>query len=200
MQDNILKKILFIFSFIVLLFNTENKGQQKDILYNVTVNVGVGFTRYVTALPQFGLNKNAFNITGRVMWKPEHLLSVGVESGYVPLYSLRANNYNSVFGTTDVDLSMIAVPIFLTFGMEILDDIIIYGGVGGASLNSTADYFDNRVISSSWTNAYELAASYVFYKNNSLELGSEFKWYNFSKVEDSALILQIALKYDLLTY
>jgi hypothetical protein len=200
MQDSALKKILSVLYFIVIMFSTEYKAQTDDTLYNVYANIGVGFTRYVTALPQLGLDKNSLNITGRIMWKPEHLLSVGFESGYVPLYFLRANNYNSVFGTTDVDLSMIAIPIFLTFGMEVFDDFIIYGGVGGASLNSTADYFENRVVNASWTNAYELAASYSFYGTKNLELSGEFKWYNFSKVEDSALILQIAIMYNLLSY
>ena len=200
MQNNFIRKIFHFFFFIVILFNSEYKGQTTNTLYNVSFDIGLGFTRYVTALPQFGLNKNSFNLTGRIMWKPEHLLSVGFETGYVPLYNLRTDNYNSVFGNTDVDLSMIAVPVFLTFGMEIFDDIIIYGGVGGASLNSTADYFDNRVISASWTNAYELAASYSFYKTKKLDFSGEFKWQNFSKVEDSALILQITIGYNLFSY
>ncbi len=200
MPDNFVKKIFRLSYFIIILFNSEYKGQTTDTLYNVSLNIGIGLTRYVTALPQLGLDKNSFNITGRMMWKPEHLLSVGFESGYVPLYSLQTNDYNSVFGTTDVYLSMFAVPVFLTFGMEVIDDFIIYGGVGGASLNSTADYFDNRVVSASWTNAYELAASYSFYGTKSIELGGEFKWYNFSKVEDSALIVQITLIYNLFSY
>jgi len=200
MLNDFLKKILSILYFLVIFVSSEIGAQSNDSLYTVFLNVGFGFTRYVTSLPQIGLDKNSFNITGRIMWEPEHLLSVGIESGYVPLYNLNANNYESIFGSTDVELSLNAIPIILIFGMELFEDFEISAGVGGASLNSTADYFDNRVESSSWTNAYELAASYSYQLVDNLKLGSEFKWYNLSKVEDSALILQIAITYNLFSY
>ena len=200
MLGNFNKKILSILYFLVIFVGSEIRAQNIDSLYSVSLNIGFGFTRYVTLLPQLGLDKNSFNVTGRIMWRPEHLLSVGIESGYVPLFKLNADNYQSVFGSTDVELSLTAIPIFLIFGMELFENLEIYAGVGGASLNSTADYFDNKVVSASWTNAYELAASYSYQVKDNLKLGGEFKWYNLSKVEDSTLILQIAIMYDLFSY
>ncbi len=197
------KNYVKIFALILTLtvLQTYNcKGQSTDTPYNVSINIGTGFTRYVTALPQTGLDRNSFNIAGRIMWEPEHLLSIGIESGYIPLYSLDVDNYSTIFGTTDVELSLTAIPFFLTFGMKIFPHFIIYGGVGGASLNSTADYFENRVVSTSWTNAYQLSCEYIFYEKKGIEFGSEFKWINFSKIEDSALLLQIKMKYILYSY
>ena len=34
------------------------------------------------------LNKNGFSGTIRLMWEPEHLLSIGIESGYLQLYDI----------------------------------------------------------------------------------------------------------------
>ncbi len=200
MLGNFKMKILSVLFLLTIFVSKDITGQNKDSIYSVTIDVGGGFTRYVTLLPQIGLDKNSFHVTGRIMWKPEHLLSVGIESGFVPLFKLNANNYQSFFGSTDVELSLNAVPIFLTFGMDIFENFRLYAGVGGASLNSTADYFDNKVVSSSWTNAYELAASYMLPISSGLNLGGEFKWYNFSKIEDSALLLQIVLRYNLISY
>ena len=200
MPGNILKKIFYCFCVSVIFFNAENKAQSTDSLYSVTLNVGVGYTRYIGSFPQTGLDKNSYNITGRIMWQAEHLLSVGIETGYVPLYFINVGNYQSAFGSTDVDISLIAIPVFLTFGMDIIENVKVYAGIGGAILNSTADFFDNRVVSSNWSNAYKLAAAYSFSIGDKFNLAAEIKWYNISKIEDSALLLQAALSYRLISY
>ena len=84
--------------------------------------------------------------------------------------------------------------------MKIFAHLKIYGGVGGALLNSTADYFENKVVSTSWTNAYLLSCEYIFYDRKGIGIGSEFKWMNFSKIEGSALLLQITINYILYSY
>ena len=200
MRGKILKKILSIFCFIAILFGNEYRAQTNDSLYNVSVNVGFGYSRYLASFPKIGLNKNSFNVTGRIMWEPEHLLSAGVETGYVPLYFFQADNYQSVYGSANVDLSLVAIPVLLTFGMEIFEDVKIYAGVGGAALNSTADFFENKVVSSSWSNVYKLALAYSYQIADHLNLGSEIKWYNISKIEDSALLLQISISYNIISY
>lgn len=198
---NKLKKTFFLtFSSIIFLLNSEYLAQPNEPLYNVSFELGSGLTRYVTSITRLGVNKYSFNATARIMWQPEHLLSVGFETGYMPLYSIQVDNYQSAFGTAEVDLSLSAIPIMMTFGMKVYDNIKVYGGVGGAVLNSSADFFDNKVISSSWTNAYELGVSYNYKLNEQINFGGEFKWYNFSKIEDSALLLQILFTYNLLTY
>ncbi|MCB0747595.1 MAG: hypothetical protein KDC90_09030 [Ignavibacteriae bacterium] len=185
---------------MAILFVNEYRAQPNDSLYNVSVNVGFGYSRYLASLPKIGLNKNSFNITGRIMWEPEHLLSVGVETGYVPLFFFQTNDYKLVDGSVNVDLSLVAIPVVIIFGMEIFEDFKIYAGVGGAALNSTADFFENKVVSSSWSNAYNLSVAYSHKIAINLNLGSEIKWYNISKIEDSALLVQISILYNVFSY
>lgn len=200
MLGRIIKNILSIFCFIAILFVNKYKAQTNDSLYNVSVNVGFGYSRYLASFPKIGLNKNSFNITGRIMWEPEHLLSVGVETGYVPLFFFQTNDYKLVDGSVNVDLSLVAIPVVIIFGMEIFEDFKIYAGVGGAALNSTADFFENKVVSSSWSNAYNLSVAYSHKIAINLNLGSEIKWYNISKIEDSALLVQISILYNVFSY
>jgi len=200
MLNKLKKTFLLIIVPIIFLFNSECRGQVNEPLYNVCLELGSGLTRYVTSITRLGVNKYSFNATARIMWQPEHLLSVGFETGYMPLYSIQVDDYQSAFGTAEVDLSLSAIPIMMTFGMKVYENVKVYGGVGGAILNSSADFFENKVISSSWTNAYALGISYNYKLNKKINLGGEFKWYNFSKIEDSALLLQIIFTYNLVTY
>ena len=200
MLNKLIRKILLGFCLIAILFGSEFKAQTTDSTYNISINLGFGYSRYLASLPKIGLNKNSFNVTGRIMWEPEHLLSVGVETGYLPLYFFEEDNYKSNYGTANVDLSLVAYPIMVTFGMEFFEKVKIYAGVGGVALNSTADFLGNKVVSSSWSNAYTLSVAYSYKIIENLNVGSEIKWYNISKIEDSALLVQLAISYNLFRY
>ena len=76
------------------------------------------------------LNKNGFSGTVRVMWNPEHLLSIGLESGYQYLYSIDVSDYDTEFGTTDFSASMYTVPVFIVFAMRLLPNIRLTAGTG----------------------------------------------------------------------
>ena len=64
------------------------------------------------------------------MWNPEHLLSLGLESGYQYLYSLDVSDYDTEFGNTNVTASMYTVPVFIVFSMKVFPNIKLSAGTG----------------------------------------------------------------------
>ena len=72
----------------------------------------MGYARFLTDMDLAGLNQNGYNLKIRLMWKPEHLLRVGLESGYNYLYSYETTISDPEFGTSDVKSSLTAVPLF----------------------------------------------------------------------------------------
>jgi hypothetical protein len=65
-------------------------AQSMNSTYSVSSYINFGYTRFISELDDNDLNKNGFSGTIRIMWEPEHLLSVGIESGYLNLYQFES--------------------------------------------------------------------------------------------------------------
>src|SRR5512147_1578221 len=105
-------------------------GQVQDTTYSLTTEIGLGYSRYFTTMDYNDLNKSGFSGTVKVMWNPEHLLSIGLETGYQYLYSIDIKNYDTEFGTTDFSASMVSVPVFIVFAMKLTPNLRLTAGTG----------------------------------------------------------------------
>ncbi len=188
--------------FLIALFTaTEINAQKDDSLYRVNVELGLGPSYYFTDIPYDDIKNIApVSVSLRLMWKPEHKLSMGVETGFIPLYYLKTKFYDTVYGSTDAKLAMRSVPIMAVFAMTIVENFRIFGGVGGFILFSNTESFDNVVDEISWSNAYELGASYLYPLNDRLKLGGEVKTFYIVRVDNYDLSINFAIKYALFTY
>lgn len=193
-------KILFT-ALISIAISSDCFAQEADTTYKVNVIVGLGYSYFITSLAELdGLNPHSFNATAKIMWQPEHLLRVGIESGYLSFYSYRQTGFKSDYGTTDVKSSLSAVPIILVFAMELFDNLEVSSGVGIYFLLSEIDSYNNKVSSSVFSNGYYTSLSYFLPMNHDISIGGELKYYYLSKIEDADLSLQLTLKYSFLEY
>ncbi len=193
----ILLATLFAFSFAT----TELKAQESDSLYHINFDIGLGPAMYLTNMDYENLyGSYPFVFTFRFMWEPEHLLRLGIESGYLPLFYLETKFYDTVFGDTEAELSLNSVPIMGVFAMEVVENFEVFGGVGGFILISEVTSFDNYVLSTSFSTAYELGFSYLHPINKKLKIGGEVKSYYITKLENYDLVFHVALKYTLFSY
>lgn len=186
------KRILFIF----LLIFTAASAQT----YQLNGYVGLGYARFLTDMELDGLNQNGYNAKIRLMWKPEHLLSVGLESGYQYLYSYESTIEDSDFGTSSVKSTLAGVPLFFVAAMEVLPSVEILGGFGPMFLNTYFDSYGDESESSQISTSYFVAGRYEHPINESLAIGGEINYCRINKLEDSTLSLQFILSYRLLTY
>jgi len=177
------------------------KAQENDSLYHVTFDLGLGPAMYLTKMDYENLyGSYPFVFTFRLMWEPEHLLRLGIESGYLPLFYLETEFYDTMFGSTKSDLSLNSVPIMAVFAMEIVENFEVLAGVGGFLLISEVTSFDNYVLSTSWSNAYEFGLLYLYPVSRKLKIGGEIKSYYISRLENYDLVMHVSLKYSLFSY
>ncbi|NWF88389.1 MAG: hypothetical protein HXY50_02900 [Ignavibacteriaceae bacterium] len=188
-------------AFFFLILSFKNAAQTTDTTYKVNAIFGLGYSYFLTSLSELdGLNPHSFNSTIKIMWQPEHLLRVGIESGYLSFYSYKQTGFTSEYGTTDVKSSLAAVPIILAFAMELFDRIEVSSGVGIYFLFSEIDSYNNNVSSSVFSNGYYASLSYFHPLYRDISIGGELKYYYISKIEDADLSLQLTLKYSFLEY
>ena len=90
-------------------------AQERDTTYSLIVYAGGGYTRnlskFDTPLP--GLKTNGFGGAVRVMWRPEHLIRVGLETGIAQVYYVKIEGVQSPYGETDFSSFLNVVPLAL---------------------------------------------------------------------------------------
>lgn len=199
MPDKFIKILMFFF-IISLLGFSRITAQESDSLFHVNLDIGIGPSVHLTDIDYEGQQNSQFIFTFRLMWEPEHLLRIGIESGFIHLYYLETKVFDTLFGSTDAVLNMNSVPIMAVFAMEVADNLEIIGGVGGFILISEVSSFDNYTLSKSWSNAYELGISYLHPLSDKLKIGSELKSYYISRLENYDVTLQFSIKYSIFSY
>ncbi|MCB0732585.1 MAG: hypothetical protein KDC88_16295 [Ignavibacteriae bacterium] len=187
--------------FLAFFISENNYAQNNEQLYKVNTTLSFGYSYFATAISSRRLNRFQPNASFKIMWKPEHLLSIGLEGGYVKLYTLEKEGFTSTdFGITNVNVDMSAVPLFMAFSMEILENININGGIGGFLLLTNVEAFDNLVTSTGWSTGYNFGVDYKIEYSNHLNFGSEIKCYYISKVESVSIGLNLFIQYALVKY
>jgi len=152
---------------------------------------GVGPNFYFNNLVLGKDQVNAFNYSfvGRIMWEPEYRLSIGLESGYNRLYTIK---------NSDVHIINCSVPIQAVVSIKFLKTF--YGNFSyGRSI------LVNKVSSTNYGNFDATAVSLadvtltVGYKrklNDRISLGAETKFYYASKANDENLALVFMCGYN----
>jgi hypothetical protein len=191
-----LKKIIVVFVFIVC----SGFAQVNDTTYTLTTEIGVGYSRYFTTMDYNDLNKNGFSGTVRVMWNPEHLLSIGLETGYQYLYSIDVKNYDTEFGKTDFSASMYTVPLFIVFEMKVTPNIKLTAGSGMYLLYNSGNMFGDEIKSNQISIGLHAGINYTIPINNSVSIGGELLYSYFSKIQDQTVAIQFLFVYNLLEW
>jgi hypothetical protein len=191
-----IKKILVI----VVLVACSIFSQVNDTTYTLSTEIGIGYSRYFTSLDYNDLNKNGFSGTVKIMWNPEHLLSIGLETGYQYLYSIDVSDYNTELGVTDFSASMYTIPVFIVFAMKVAPNIKLIAGTGMYLLYNSGSLFDIPLESNQISIGAHAGISYTYPISNSMALGGELAYSYFSKIQDSAVALQFLFVYDFFEY
>jgi len=185
-----------------LLFSVAARGQSAGPLYTLTAYANAGYVRNLSQFdaPPPGLNQNGFAGSIRVMWKPEYLLSAGLEVGLTHVYSINQDQVQTEFGTTDLHASKDAWLILPVFSMSPFSAVEINLGIGSAISTATVESFGNTSNSSEFGSAFMASVAYLVPLSGNLRLGGELKFMRINKYEDNNLSLQITFAYRFLEW
>lgn len=192
-------KFLIIISILLTLIADVNAQKDND-KYSVDSFIGIGDGMFISDLHFDGLNKNSSNAIIRFMWKPEHLLSVGLETGFGVFYTTSQENVDTEYGVTDIETTLFTVPIFIVYSMEIFENFDLSVGMGPQILFSKVDSHNNKVTSTQISSGYMFSGYYMYPLSSGTSLGGGFRWNYVQKIHDGSLFLQIMFKYNLIEY
>lgn len=191
-----IKKILIV----AILTACSTFAQLKDSTYSLSTELGLGYSRYFTTMEYSDLSKNGFSGTVRIMWNPEHLLSVGLETGYQYLYSVDISDYDTEFGTTDFSASMYTIPIFIMFSMKVMPNVRLNAGTGMYLLFNSGNMFGDELKSNQLSIGGHAGIAYTYPISNDIAIGGELLYSYFSKIQDQSVAVQFLFVYDFLRW
>lgn len=199
-MPNRLIKLLLLLQLTIFSNTLKIEANTNQLKYHLNVDLGLGAAMYFTDIDYDNQQNAQLMGTLRIMWEPEHLVRIGLETGFIHLYYIETKVIDSLYGSTDAVLNMSSVPIMAVFAMEVTPNFEIIAGVGGFILTSEVISFDNRTVSSSWSNAYVLGMSYLRPYTSKLQAGVELKSYYISRLQNYDLALLMSIKYSMLSF
>ena len=175
-------------------------AQEPGADYRVVLTAGAGYSRLISSMAADGLSKNGLTGTVRLMWAPEHLLSVGVEGGYQTLYVLENQTAGPDYGTSRVRVVQTSVPLHLAFAMRVTDALAVLLGIGGEFVTTHIDAFGSRNRGTQWSTSNMGGVALGWPLGRDVRLGAEARYYAIHKMKNGDLILQAVLAVDILRY
>ena len=103
--------VFLLFSISLLGQDSTNTGKKHKFAVYLGMGPNYYFNNIVTGKSH--INEWNYEITARLMWEPEHRLSLGLESGYNRLYTANSSGQEKVHIVTS------AVPIQIVVAMRV---------------------------------------------------------------------------------
>lgn len=178
------------------------RAETPDTSYAWILYAGGGYTRNISEFDfkPDGLLQNGFIGSVRVMWKPEHLLRVGLETGYHFVYGSEVESFTNEFGTTSAQTSLYVMPILLVFSMPVIDRFDAWVGMGAGLLTSHVEFFGQTTNASSFTPYMYAGVSYMYPVARDLQLGGEVRYQYMERFRDQNLSVQVMMSWQFSTY
>jgi hypothetical protein len=193
------KSLLLLFIFFV--FVKFSYAQQKNSLkkgYSLSVSIGNGIIANIDQHKKF--NENIFYSPSlRLLWKPDHILNIGIESAYMTVSKQDSTLTSTAFGATVLKARLNAIPIMLVFNMKVLK-VDLYYGIGLGYVTSRLEAFGEKVVVSNWYYCYDIAIAYTHPLTKKIDIGIEGKSYFFPKLQKVSGGIVVNFSYRILSW
>ena len=171
------------------------RGSYSLVAY---VNGGGGFFASKKGMPAYLYPEaNRFNPIGtvRILWFPDHLIKVGLESGKIDFYSYRLKDSAGTPG----NISLSAIPLILVWSMSVTRHFNIFAGSGAYLLTTRLDY-KQRSVARKLSVGWMAAASYIVPLSADTGIGAEAKWLYAAETSNGSLCLQLQFVWKFLKW
>lgn len=166
----------------------QKRGEYGWVLY---ASGGAGFYVSNRGVPQH-LNAVVSNLSHvsnlRIMWHPDHLLKVGLETGHMTFYSYTFKDSTGLGGKT----KLYAIPVLIEWTMAVTKRLNLFAGSGVYFLRTNLDY-RGRTVSPKLSIGWMAAASYIHPLSTDIGLGTELKWMEAAETSNGIISLQLQL-------
>jgi hypothetical protein len=197
-----MRKILLALAFVLVSTLSIRAQDTTSGVNTLTAFVMGGYVRNISSFPVpiEGINKNGLDMGVRIMCRPMHLLSGGIEVGYSNVFSVdQTVSYDQ--DTSELHSTMSVMPIMLVFSMSPFENINVNLGTGlYAIVSSEVTSFGHTASTTTTSGVFMASVNYIKPLSDRFGLGGEVKYLHVSKYTDSNLSFLLSLSYRFLEW
>ena len=196
-----MNKTIFVL-FACLFIYSNSYSQKTDSLYSLTAYLGGGYVYNVASFEvDFeDLDRGGWQTYLRVMWKPEYLLSGGLEFGYTGVYSVEDESMQTDSGITSLNTHVYAYPLMIVFSMSPMKNWEVNIGTGYAFSVVKNEAFGIESFSSDPASTAMISTAYYFPVMKDSRLGGELRFTALPKYDDYLITLSASFAYKFFEY
>lgn len=189
--------LILVFNLIASLLSAQTEKATRPSNFALSVYGGTGFTKQISHQKNSSASIQPSFLYG-IQWKANHLLCVGIESGYVTIENKTEEKVSTDFGTTSFHSRLSAVPYIPVYLMKI-KRIDISGGMGISHVTSAMEAFNTQIKTSRWFYTYYAAIGYS-YSVKRLNFSARANLYSFAKMNTTIAGASIIISYDFIKW
>jgi hypothetical protein len=188
---------------IFLITGQSLAAQEKGASRSLTLIIGGGYGHYFNTFTNVldkDIKNNRPSLYAKLMWQPEHLLGIGLESGYYKFYSTTRIETGSSIQKLTTNLNVI--PLFLSFSVKATHHLKVNFATGLALLDYTilVNKQKNGALSgqSLSMSDFTTGVSWFVPIGKRIEFGTEFKYMYLGKTADHHVSAFLNLSYNII--
>lgn len=184
--------IIFVFSIFIARSAPDSLIVEHQEKFYYEIQIVNAYSLYLDN--KYEIKDKEYSPTFRFIWKPNHNLSLGVESGYVPILIEDFKKDNSKF-----EGKMYAIPILfnLTYDLYIA---YLFAGFGPSLINSKITALNEVINSNIWAGTYNYGLGLKIPFSRNFSIGVEAQGFYFSKINKIVAQAGLNLTYGFYGY
>lgn len=192
------KSFLLFLGIIIGHSSTAQKtwNTRDSVARGISIVVASGISHYINTLkidPSRTSVKQNFSCSSmRVMWEPEHRLSLGIEAGYYKVYEVQLSENNKI-NTASLSIT----PILFCVQMRVFKRFYVSAATGVSIHHADVNILGNQSSSQAWAfSNLKFSAGYVYPVTKAFGLGLQVQFLSENKTEDMIASVQAVARYQ----
>ncbi len=177
---------------------TSQPTRHKEYALVVYAGAGLGYYLAAGGKPAYlqpNINKYSPAYSLRVMWHPDHLIKLGIETGRITFLNYTAKDVNGEMAK----IKTTAIPVLVEWTMALTKRFNVFAGSGVYFLTTDLDYA-GKSVSKKLSIGWMAAASFIQPVSKNVGLGTELKWMDAAESTDGSISLQLQLVWKFLRW
>lgn len=192
------KSFLLFLGIIIGHSSTAQKtwNTRDSVARGISIVVASGISHYINTLkidPSRTSIKQNFSCSSmRVMWEPEHRLSLGIEAGYYKVYEVQLSENNKI-NTASLSIT----PILFCVQMRVFKRFYVSAATGVSIHHADVNILGNQSSSQAWAfSNLKFSAGYIYPITKAFGLGLQAQFLSENKTDDMIASVQAVARYQ----
>lgn len=188
-------KKLSIIILLAVLVHQEILAQDSTRTSKFSVFASVGPNLYINNFDQFKkfVDGSNYSLALRVMWEPEHRLSIGLKTGYYRIYTVNFTGVNSG------KFTLTAIPIQPFITMQLFKGFYAFYGMGPSLYFNKITSSAGELLNDSFLSLADISTGigYLRRLKNKVSFGAEAEYFHSSKSDENLITVSFVTRVPL---